>query len=364
MQIPYADLGSQAQEVKPELEKAFSQVVDSGHYVMGPHLKKFEVSFAQYCGTGYSVGVASGTAALNLLWNAIGLGNGDEVITTSHTYIATASAIAMTGATPVFADIGDDLNLDPASVEAAITSKTKAICPVHLTGRPAKMEQFREIATKHGLFLMEDSAQAAGAKLNGKKVGSIGDAAGFSLHALKNLFAFGDGGMITTNDESLRNKLLQRRNHGHANREQIDFWAPNERLDELQAALLEICLNKLNDWTERRRKKAFKYNDAFREHLSVPDENAGEYCVYQTYVIQSDHRDDLQKFLQNAGIMALVHYKQPIHVQPAAASLGYKLEDLPVTQKACERILSLPLFPTMTDEQQDYVIEKVIGFHQ
>lgn len=364
MKIPYADLGTQIQEIKSELENAFSKVVDSGHYVMGPHLKSFEEIFARYCGTKYSVGVATGTAALNLVWRTIELGDDDEVITTPHSYIATASAIAMTGAKPVFADIGADLNIDPSNVESIITSKTKAICAVHLTGRPAKMDLLRDIANRYNLFLLEDAAQAVGAKYHGKRTGSMGDASGFSLHALKNLFAFGDGGMITTNNESLKNSLLQARNHGHVDREQIISWSPNERLDELQAALLEVCISKLDDWTESRRQKAFRYNEALRNYVTVPDEGDGEYCVYQTYVLQSDQRDELQEFLQSNGITALVHYRNPIHIQPCAEYLGYVAEDLPETMKACNRILSLPLFPTMTDEQQDYVIEKIIEFYK
>ncbi|HYR89131.1 MAG TPA: DegT/DnrJ/EryC1/StrS family aminotransferase [Terriglobia bacterium] len=362
--LPYTGLPAQAAEIKQDLLRAFERVLDSGHYISGSHVKAFEERFAAFCGTRFAVGVGNGTCALHLIWRVLGVGPGDEVITVSHSFVATASSIAMTGARPVFVDIGPDLNIDPECIEAAITPRTRGIVPVHLAGRPAHMVEINKLAEKHGLFVLEDAAQAAGASLAGRRVGSWGSAAGFSLHPLKNLFAYGDGGVITTSDDVLYSKLLMARNHGLRNREQCDFWSPNSRLDELQAAMLLVHFDHLHRWTEQKRALALRYNDLLRPYVTVPEEGPGEYCVYQTYVIQADKRDDLQKFLNENGVEALVHYRTPIHVQPAAKDLGYTSRDLPHTLRACERIMSLPLFPGMTHQQQDLAVDLIRTFHQ
>ncbi len=360
--VPYTDLGGQTAGIKNELLGAFSNVIESGHYILGPYLKAFEDRFAAFCGTRFGVGVANGTFALHLVWRVLGIGPGDEVITVSNSFVATAASIALTGATPVFVDVNEDLNVDPEQIERAITRRTKGIVPVHLTGRPANMPEISLIGEKHGIFVLEDAAQAVGASLNGRRVGSWGRAAAFSLHPLKNLFAYGDGGIVTTNDAILYEKLLRARNHGLKNREQCDFWSYNSRLDELQAAFLAVHMDELEGWTEKRRTLAHRYSALLEGFAQVPEERHGEYCVYQTYVIQIERRDELQRFLQANGVEALVHYRTPIHMQPAAADLGYGPTSLPQTWRASQRILSLPLFPTMTIEQQDLVVGLIKEF--
>jgi dTDP-4-amino-4,6-dideoxygalactose transaminase len=363
-QVPYTALSQQASEIKHELLKAVEGVIDSGRYILGPEVSNFEREFAEYCQSTYAIGIDNGTSALHLVLRALALKENDEVITAPNSFIASASSIALAGARPVFADIGDDLNIDPECLEAAITPRTKAIMPVHLTGRPAKMNQILEIAKRHNLFVLEDAAQAVGGRLDGRRVGSLGDAAGFSLHPLKNLHAFGDGGMITTTRPELLEHLMRARNHGLRNRDECDFWSFNCRLDEMQAAMLRVQLRYLDSQTEERRRLAFRYNDLLRDFVTVPDENPGEYCVYQTYVVQASRRDELRQFLNEHGVEALVHYATPIHLQTAANDLGYKAEDFPVTMRAASRIMSLPLYPGLSHEQQDRVAELISNFYQ
>ncbi|MBI3490402.1 MAG: DegT/DnrJ/EryC1/StrS family aminotransferase, partial [Acidobacteria bacterium] len=333
--------------MKADLLKAVEGVLDSGRYILGPEVAAFEREFAEYCGTKWAVGVDNGTSALHLVLRGLGLKEGDEVITAPNSFIASASSIALTGARPVFADIRPDGNIDPARVEAAITPRTRAIIPVHLTGRPARMPEILEVARRHHLFVLEDAAQAVGARLDGQPVGCWGDAACFSLHPLKNLHAFGDGGMMTTNDQAVFDRMIKARNHGLVNREQCDEWSFNCRLDEVQAAWLRVQMRHLDASTDARRRLAFRYNDLLRPYVEVPDEGPGEHCVYQTYVVKADRRDDLKRHLNENGVEALVHYATPIHLQPAARSLGYTEKHFPVTMRHVGRILSLPLYPSL-----------------
>ena len=363
-QVPYTGLPQQVASLKSELVARFEQVLDSGRYILGPQLAAFEEQFAHLCGTAFAVGVGNGTCALQMVWEALGLGPGDEVITAPNSFVATASSIAMTGARPVFVDIGPDLNLDPERIAAAITPRTRGIVPVHLTGRPAQMPEILRIAEKHGLFVLEDAAQAVGARRDERPVGSWGNAAGFSLHPLKNLFAYGDGGVITTSDRSLRDKLRQIRNHGLSSRECCEFWSGNNRMDEMQAALVLVHLGALDEWTARRRALAHRYHELLSAEVLVPKEAPGEYSVYQTYVIQAGSRDDLQTHLQEQGVEALIHYRTPMHLQPAAAGLGYAPGDFPMAERAAGRILSLPLFPSMSHAQQDRVADLIHDFYQ
>lgn len=360
--VPYAALATEASLVKAELLRAVENVLDSGHYVLGPEGKSFEREFAEYCQTKFAAGVANGTCALHLVLRGIGLAEGDEVITAPNSFVASASSIALAGAIPVFADINDDGNIDPQKFEEAITPRTRAVVPVHLTGRPAKMKEILEIAKHKNIFVLEDAAQAVGSSLDGKRVGSWGHAACFSLHPLKNLHAFGDGGIVTSQDPELLSRLAKSRNHGLANREQCDFWSFNCRLDEIQAAMLRVQLRHLDAWTEARRTLALRYNDLLRPFVEVPDEGPGERCVYQTYVIKADRRDELKQYLNENGVEALIHYATPIHLQPAAQGLGYKASDFPVTMRHVGRILSLPLYPTLTHALQDRVVELISSF--
>ncbi|MDX2099760.1 MAG: DegT/DnrJ/EryC1/StrS family aminotransferase [Leptolyngbyaceae cyanobacterium bins.59] len=362
--VPYVSFAQQNAQIKQELMEAFSTVLDSGQYIMGPELTAFEREFAAYCQAEFASGIASGTCALHLVMRSLGLKEGDEIITAPNSFLASASTIALAGAKPVFVDVREDMNMDPDKLEVAITPRTRAIVPVHLTGRPARMVEILEIARAHNLFVLEDSAQAVGAKLKGKRVGSWGDAGCFSLHPLKNLRAIGDGGMMTTNNPELRDQIIKARNHGLINRDTCEFWSFNCRLDEVQAAILRVQLRYLDEWTEERRRLAFRYNDLLRPYVNVPDEGPEEYLVYQTYMIQADRRDELRQFLNDNGVQCLVHYAKPIHLQPAAEGLGYTADDFPVTMKVVSRILSLPLFPGMTQEQQDRVVELIAKFYQ
>ena len=362
--VPYVAFSKQVAMIKNELMNAVESVLDSGQYVLSEKGIQFEKEFSEYCEAKFSIGVANGTDALHLALKCLDVSPGDEVITAPNSFIASAGAIGVLGAKPVFVDICPDLNLDPALLEKAITPKTKVIMPVHLTGRPAKMKQILEIADHHKLSVVEDAAQAVGAKLAGKKVGGIGDAACFSLHPLKNLHAYGDGGMVTTNLQEINRKMIMARNHGLKNREQSDFWSFNSRLDEIQAAMLSVQLPLLDKWTEERRKIAFRYNELLRPYVDVPDEGEGEYCVFQTYVIQVPRRNELKAYLNKNGVQALVHYPLPLHLQTAAKNLGYQENDFPVTMEMSKKILSLPLYPELSEQQQDHVANLAKVFYK
>jgi dTDP-4-amino-4,6-dideoxygalactose transaminase len=362
--VPYTALSQQVAEVKKELVSAFETVLDSGQYILGPEVRPFEQEFAAYCQAEYAVGIANGTCALHLVLRGLGLRDGDEVITAPNSFIASASSIALTGARPVFVDVGPDLNMDPNQIEDAITTRTKAIMPVHLTGRPARMDAIMEIAERHNLFVLEDAAQAIGTEFKGKRTGSLGHAGCFSLHPLKNLHAFGDGGMMTTNDQTIYEQMLLARNHGLRNRDACEFWSFNCRLDEVQAAMLRIQLKHLDKWTEKRRQLAFRYNDLLRPYVDVPDEGPDEYCTYQTYVVQAARRDELRQYLNENGVQALVHYPTPLHLQPTAQYLGYSADQFPMTMKAASRIMSLPLYPELSYAQQDRVVEVIADFYK
>lgn len=361
--VPYTNLGAQSAQVKTQLLKAVENVIDSGHYILGPAVTEFEKQFAKFCATDYALGVANGTCSLHLIYKSLGIGVGDEVITAPNSFLASASTIALVGATPVFADICYDLNIDPQKLEEAITPKTKAILPVHLTGRPAKMDQICEIAKRHNLIVIEDAAQAVGAKYKGRVVGGIGDIGSFSLHPLKNLYAFGDAGVVTIKDGNFFETMKKARCHGLKNRTECDFWSYNCRLDEIQAALLLVQMTKLQEWTEERRRLAFIYNQELKGVVSVPEEGPGEYCVYQTYAIRAQKRDQLHDYMLAQGVDVKIHYPIPIHMQKAAADLGYGANDFPETMKACSEILSLPLYPGLTQNQQSKVISKIKEFY-
>ena len=362
--VPYTGLAREAADTKKELLAAVERVLDGGRYILGPEVASFEREFADYCGVEFAAGVGNGTCSLHLVLRCLGVGVGDEVITAPNSFIASAASIALTGARPVFADVRPDGNMDPDALETAITPRTKGVIPVHLTGRPARMRDIVAIARRHKLFVVEDAAQAVGARLNGTPVGGWGDAACFSLHPLKNLHAFGDSGMMTTNRQELFDEMLKARNHGLVNRERCDSWSFNCKLDEIHAAMLRVQLRYLDEWTEARRRLAFRYNDLLRPYVCVPDEGPGEYCVYQTYVIQADRRNDLKRYLNDNGVEALVHYETPIHLQPAARGLGYSALDFPITMQYVTRILSLPLYPSMSAAQQDRVVELIEGFYK
>lgn len=361
--VPYVHLEIADPAYKAELLTAVERVLSHGKYILGPEVEQFEKRFAEYSGTTYALGVDNGTNALILALLALGIGPGDEVITAPNSFLASASSIALTGATPVFADVRDDFNLDPARLEAAITPRTKAIMPVHLTGRPAPMDEILAIAQRHQLRVIEDCAQAVGARYNGKPVGSLGDLGCFSLHPLKNLSAAGDGGMITTNDPALYSHLLRARNHGLRNRDECDFWSFNSRLDTIQAAMLLTKLERLPEWTEKRRQNAAFYQEHLAKVVQCPIEREGEYSVYHTFIIQAARRDELLAFLDARGIGSKVHYPIPIHLQKAAESLGYGYGSFPVAEAQAKTILSLPVYPELMPEQLEYVTSSILEFY-
>lgn len=363
MRVPYVDLGAQYKDIKDDVLERIGELLDSGQFILGEPVKHFEEKVAAYCEAKYAFGLANGTDSLILALKAFGIGTGDEVITPSHSYLASTSAVALAGATPKFAEVGTDMNIDPASIEPLINEHTKAIIAVHLTGRPADMDAVKSIADQHGLKVIEDAAQAIGATYKGQKVGSIGHIGCFSLHPLKNLAAAGDGGLLTTNDDAVAEYISKARNHGLRDRDNSEFWSINSRLDALQAALLEIKLDKLDAWNALRQAIATKYNQAFKGLVETPEwDEAIISPVFHAYVIQTDARDELAKYLNEQNIDTKIHYPLAAHQQPAAEDLELPPNSLPMTERTVKRILSLPVFPELSDEQVDYVISSVQEF--
>ena len=361
--VPYFNLALQHQAIKAQLLAAVEKVLEHGQFILGPEIESFEERFAAYCNTRYAVGVDNGTHAMLLVLRALGIGPGDEVITAPNSFLASASCIVLAGARPVFVDVRDDYNLDPSLTEDAITPKTKAIIPVHLTGRPADMTPILEIAGCHDLFVIEDCAQAVGARYHGQRVGSFGIAGCFSLHPLKTLNAAGDGGIITTNDPQLCETLRKARNHGLRNRDECAFWSYNCRLDTLQAAMLLIKMDYLDQWTEARRANALFYQEHLRDVVQVPEDKSHEYAVYHTFIVQAERRDELQAYLRAQGVDSKVHYPIPIHLQDAARNLGYGPGSFPMTEHQARHILSLPVYPKLAHEQLQWVVSNIRGFY-
>lgn len=364
IQVPYVSLALQHQALKTELLAAVAKVFEHGQFILGPEVQAFEERFAAYCGTRYAVAVNNGTSALFLVLQALNIGPGDEVITAPNSFLASASCITLVGGRPVFVDVGDDYNIDPNLLEEAITPRTKAIIPVHLTGRPADMRPILEIANRHNLYVIEDSAQAVGARYHGQRVGSFGIAGCFSFHPLKNLNAAGDGGAITTDDPGLYKKLCKARNHGLRNRDKCQFWSHNCRLDTLQTAMLLVKLDYLDQWTEARRANAAFYQKQLRKVMWVPKDQPYEYAVYHTFIVQTEQRDELQTCLRAHGIDSKVHYPIPIHLQEAAQQLGYGPGSFPVTEQQVQHILSLPVYPELTDAQLHHVVSTIKKFYE
>jgi len=364
MNIPYVDIGAQTKSLKKELLIAIEEVLDHGNFILGKEVQSFEKMFAAYCGIDFAVGVNSGTDALFLSLKAFGIGSGDEVITAPNSFIATASVIIAAGAKPVFVDVRNDYNIDPDLIEQAITPRTRAIIPVHLTGRPADMDPIMKIAVKNGIHVIEDAAQSVGAKYRNKKVGSLGNVGCFSLHPLKTLNACGDGGIITTDDEIIYEKLIRLRNFGLINRDETVMWGYNSRLDSLQAAILLVKLKWLDEWNSKRRNNAKEYMILLKDVVEIPRELSYEYCVYHTFVVQVEKRTELQDYLQNNDIGTRVHYPIPIHLQPGAQNLGYQRGDFPICEKQSRHILSLPVHQGLSENHIRYVSDKIITFYR
>ncbi len=366
MNIPYVDLAEQHAPLKEKLLEAVGKVLDHGKFVLGEEVAEFEQRFAKLCGVRYAAALNSGTDALILALRTLGVGAGDEVITVSNSFVSSASCIVCAGAKPVFVDVGEDYLMDPALIEKAITPQTKAVLPVHWTGRPADMKAVMAIAKKHNLLVIEDCAQAVSAELDGQKVGSFGDAGCFSLHPLKTLNACGDGGVLTTNNKEMYKKILALRDNGFYRRHECIYWSNNSRLDTIHAAMLLVKLDHLEDWTEARRANAHFYQKhlAGLSAVQVPVAEKNMRAVYHTFIIQADRRDELQAFLVDKGVGTKVHYAVPIHLQPVAKELKYKKGSLPVTERQAGRVLSLPVSQSLQPDMLEYVVNAINDFYK
>lgn len=359
--VPYYDLKEQYTALRLEILEALDRSCRNAAFSLGDEVASFEKEFASYCETGHCIALNSGTSALHLALLAAGIGSGDEVITTPNTFIATAEAIVYTGAKIVFADIDPrTANLNPHLAEKAITSRTKAILPVHLYGRPAEMDVFQRIANAHNLVLIEDAAQAHGARFRNRRIGSLGVSAAFSFYPSKNLGAYGEAGAVVTNDDRIAEYCRAARSHGEMRRYFHDFVGYNYRMEGFQGAVLRVKLRYLDEWSARRKAIAARYREKLSGlSLDFPADDARDECAYHLFVIYVENRDVVQAELRNRGIGTAVHYPQPLHLQKALAHLGYKRGDFPFTERACQRALALPLFPELTVDKVDYVCDSL-----
>lgn len=364
MKVPYFDLKQQTQSIRAELDRAIAEQLDRGSFCLGPAVETFEKDFAAYTGSRFAIGFNSGTSALHVAACLLGLKPGDEVITTPYTFIATSWAIVYCGAKPVYVDIDPaTMNLDPTRVEAAITPRTKAVMPVHLYGHPCDLDPLTDICRRYGLSLVEDAAQAHGARYKNRPVGTIGIMAGYSFYPGKNLGACGEGGALVTDDETLYRRARALREHGSFERyyhEEIGF---NYRMEGFQGAVLSVKLKKLHEWTARRRQLAYQYHQLLQDTpLILPREATDCQSVYHLYVVRHPRRDALREHLAARGVGTALHYPLPLHLQKCFAHLGHPPCSFPVAEQAARECLSLPIFPELTDEQQAYVAEQIVAF--
>lgn len=357
MNIPLIDLSIQHRNLRTEINSAIECVLDRGDFILGQDVPKFEEEFAAYCGTKHAIGVDSGLSALELSLRAFGIGVGDEVIVPAHTFTATAAAVTFAGAKPVFVDVNPEtLCIDVEKIEAAVTTRTKALLPVHLYGLTADMDRIWPIAERHNLIVVEDACQAHGAMYMGRRAGSLGHAAGFSFYPTKNLGACGDAGMVTTDDDHAAEMIRAMRNCGQKSKNVHELPPFNHRLDNLQAAILRVKLRYLDQWSDARHKHAALYNQLLTGlDVRLPVEPAGYRHVYHLYVIRSGNRDALQMHLKERGIGTAIHYPNPVHLQPFYAQKGDAYGRFPVAEKICTEILSLPMYPEMSEEQVEIV---------
>ena len=362
MHVPFLDLQAQYTALQPEVDAAIQRVLDSCAFAGGPEVAAFEQDFAKFCTTQHAIGVSSGTAALELLFRALDIGPGDEVIVPANTFFATAEAVALTGATVVFVDVLEKTGLmDSSLLEARITPKTKAVVPVHLWGQMADMESITAIAAAHNILVIEDSAQAHGAKFHNAMAGSTGVAAAFSFYPGKNLGAYGEAGAVTTNDANIRDRVCLFRDHGSYKKYEHQVVGRNDRMDGIQAAVLGVKLQHLPEWNAKRRQIAAWYRDGLSQVDTIQTftEGTGTECVYHIFAVRVPERQKVQTALQERGIATGVHYPIPLHLQPAMTSLGYTQGDFPVAEQLATEILSLPMYPECSQEQIEYVIESL-----
>ncbi len=365
MNIPLVDLHAQYVPLKDEIFAGMEKVFDSMHLFLGENVQALEKDFAQFCETHYGIGISDGTTALHIILRSMGIGPGDEVITVSHTFIATGEAIILAGAKPVFVDIAaNTCVMDVSKVESCITPRTKAIIPVQLYGQTVDMDPLMEIAHRHGLKVIEDACQAHGATYRRRRAGSLGDAAGFSFYYSKNLGGYGEGGFIATSDPEINKKARMIRDHGSERRYYHDLVGMNGRLDEIQAVVLRAKLPHLLEYNELRRQHAARYNELLAGlPILTPVEAPNNHHIYYTYVIQAPRRDELQSWLKDRGIATGIHFPVPLHLQNSMSYLGYKAGDLPITEDVVQKVLSLPMYPEMTDEQIETVAGSVKEFY-
>ncbi len=362
MRVPLLDLTRQYASIKDKIDDAIQRVLDHGRFIMGPELKEFESNLADYCAVKNGIGVASGTDALLLSLRALGVGPGDEVITSTFTFFSTAGVISRLGARPVFVDIDPrTFNLDPENVAGAITKKTRVVVPVHLYGQIAEMDEISAIAGKHNLAIVEDAAQAIGAVYKGKKAGSFGRTACFSFFPSKNLGAYGDAGFIATDDDDLADLIRKLRVHGAKPKYYHSLIGYNSRLDTVQAAVLMVKLKYLPDWHEARRERAARYDDMLKnvQQIATPLVHGHNYHIYHQYTLIAEDRDGLKDFLKTREIGIDTYYPLPLHLQDCYSDLGYRRGDLPVSERLSEKVISLPIFPELTNEEQDFVVESI-----
>ncbi|OHB77564.1 MAG: transcriptional regulator [Planctomycetes bacterium RBG_16_55_9] len=365
MQVPFLDLKAQYKTIKDEVRRAIDDVCESQAFALGPAVAKFEEEITGYCGVKHAIGISSGTDALLASLMALDVKPGDEVITTPFTFFATAGSVVRVGAKPVFVDVDpDSYNIDPAGIEERITKRTRAIIPVHLFGQLARMKPIMEIARRHNLFVIEDAAQAIGASRDGVKAGSFGDCGCFSFYPTKNLGAFGDGGMVTTNNDGLAEQLRVLRDHGQNPRYFYKIIGGNFRLDGVQGAVLNVKLKSLDRWNEQRRRHAALYDRLFAgSPVKTPKTDENNVCIYHQYTVTAPERDRLQQFLTENGIGSAVFYPKPLHLQDCFRDLGYRQGDMPVAERLCDEVLSLPVYPELSREQVEYVARTVLKFY-
>lgn len=360
MNVPFLDFSEQYNIIKDEIHSGLDAVFQKGNFILGEEEKAFEEEFARYCEAPHCVGVNSGTDALYLALAALDIQPGDEVILPTFTFIATALCVSYAGAKPVFVDVEDETyNLDPAKLEAVITDKTKVIIPVHLYGQPANMEEILAVAKKHGLKVVEDAAQAHGARYQKKRIGSLGDIACFSFYPTKSLGGFGDGGAVVTSDRPTYEALLKLRDYGRVNRYEHSIKGYNSRLDTVQAVVLSAKLKRLDEWNRMRNTAAGWYEErlADRPQIRTPKIRPDRTHVFQTYAVRVPNRDNVIEEVQKKGVGALIHYPIPVHLQPAYKELNHKKGDFPVAEKLCSEVMSLPMFPHITEEQVERVAQ-------
>ena len=362
--VPYLDLRAQLKPLRAELDAAIARTLDNCSFCLGPDVAQFEKDFAAFCGAQHALGFNSGTSALHVAMRLLGVGPGDEVITTPYTFIATSWAISYCGAKPVYVDIDEaTFNLDPKLIEKAITPRTKAILPVHLYGQPFDVDAVAAVCKRHNLPFVEDAAQAHGAKYQGKSIGTFGAVSCFSFYPAKNLGACGEGGALVTNDAALAARAKSLREHGSTVRYHHDEVGYNYRLEGIQGAVLGVKLKHLAHWTRERQRVANRYAELLKDTpLQLPTVTAGNESAWHLYTVRSPRRDELKKFLDENKIGNAVHYPMPLHLQKVYASLGYKPGDFPVAEKASREVLSLPMFPELTDAQIQRVADVVKEF--